>query len=78
MALRHETKVEKRTFENPQTHEKLERSVEVDEIVFDLVCSCGKKGGEFRFPVNHGRESDDHLEKELLEKYSHTCEDHTP
>ena len=47
------------------------------ERVYELLCDCGEKGGEIRFPENHGRESDDHLEAELRAKYSHQCDEHS-
>ena len=43
------------------------------ERVFTLECECGDKGGEIRFPENHGRESDAALERELKERYTHMC-----
>ena len=34
---------------------------QTNERVYELRCHCGEKGGEIRFPENHGRESDDAL-----------------
>lgn len=43
--------------------------------VFELICACGKKGGEVRFPEEHGRKSDKELEKEMQATYNHMCHD---
>lgn len=51
-----------------------EREVDVYEVVYDLKCKCGNIGGEIRFNAEHGRESDEVLEKELDETYQHECE----
>jgi hypothetical protein len=48
-----------------------------NESVYELRCHCGEKGGEIRFPENHGRESDEALKAELDATYSHRCEDHS-
>ena len=49
---------------------------ETNERVYELRCDCGEKGGEIRFPAEHGRESDEALEAELDALYSHACEAH--
>lgn len=46
------------------------------ERVYELRCECGEKGGEIRFPENHGRESDEALQAELDATYVHACEAH--
>ncbi|HLH93552.1 MAG TPA: hypothetical protein VKW08_00395 [Xanthobacteraceae bacterium] len=50
---------------------------QTNERVYELCCHCGEKGGEIRFPENHGRDSDQALEQELNTIYSHTCDQHT-
>lgn len=57
--------------------EPLVRKVMQDVLVYDLVCDCGKKGGEIVFPLAHGRKDDEALESELKALYSHACEDHS-
>jgi hypothetical protein len=47
---------------------------ETSQRVYELICECGEKGGEIRFPADHGRESDDALEAELDAVYSHQCD----
>lgn len=47
-----------------------------NERVYELICSCGSKGGEIRFPENHGRDSDEALKAELDSIYTHRCEEH--
>jgi hypothetical protein len=48
------------------------------ERVYELLCDCGEKGGEIRFPEDHGRESDEALEAELDAHITHTCDYHAP
>lgn len=54
---------------------KLTIDAKTRERVFELRCPCGTQGGEIRFPIFHGRESDEALEKELKAQYSHICDD---
>jgi hypothetical protein len=51
-----------------------------NERVYELICNedgCVTKGGEIRFPENHGRENDEALERELDALYLHKCDDHS-
>jgi hypothetical protein len=50
---------------------------QTNERVYELRCHCGEKGGEIRFPENHGRASDEALEAELDKTYSHRCDAHS-
>jgi hypothetical protein len=50
---------------------------ETKERVYELRCHCDEKGGEIRFPENHGRESDAVLEAELDATYIHRCDEHS-
>jgi hypothetical protein len=50
---------------------------QTNERVYELRCHCDEKGGEIRFPENHGRESDEALKAELDAIYSHRCEAHS-
>lgn len=78
MKLRKEKRIEKRTHQTNSG--PIERNHEVEELVFDLQCSvagCKEIGGEVRFPIEHGRKSDQHLEDELKALYSHTCDAHS-
>lgn len=49
---------------------------QTQERIYELRCDCGEKGGEIRFPENHGRASDDILETELDAIYFHDCGTH--
>jgi len=52
---------------------------QTNERIYPLTCeTCGEhtEGNEVRFPENHGRESDDALEKELDATYTHRCAQH--
>jgi hypothetical protein len=46
--------------------------------IYELLCHCGHKGGEVRFPEKHGRETDKALERECDATYTHRCPDHDP
>ena len=70
MALRHETRPETQTLETVSG--TIERETEARKVVFDLVCACGTICGEVAFPEDHGRENDEALEEEMLERYPHT------
>lgn len=50
---------------------------QTNERIYELRCHCGEKGGEIRFPENHGRESDEALAKELDAAYTHRCDQHS-
>ena len=50
---------------------------ETNERIYELRCHCGEKGGEVRFPEQHGRENDAALEKELDATYAHKCHEHS-
>jgi len=79
--LIHETRKEKRPFEvitqnkagdDVSTIEM--RDTDVEYLIYELACDCGEKGGSVTFEaLTHGRESEEALEAELDEKYTHTC-----
>jgi hypothetical protein len=48
-----------------------------NDRIYELRCHCGQKGGEIRFSEQHGRESDETLERELDATYAHRCDEHT-
>jgi hypothetical protein len=48
-----------------------------NERIYELLCHCGEKGGEIKFPEKHGRISDEALEAELNATYSHRCDAHS-
>lgn len=75
MAL-HKEQREFDTTIHQQGGEPLARKVMKDVLVYDLICDCGKKGGEVVFPLAHGRADDDALESELKAMYSHACDEH--
>ena len=76
------TVLETRFVEDKKTGERIAVNVsvqqDIEELIFYLKCKkCGKICGEKRFPLDHGRVSDEALEAEQQALYTTYCDTHS-